>query len=77
MTRVGDGTLESVHRMSSLIHLSLFGTQITDEGLSNLYGLKNLTALDMRHTALTATGIAQLRAALPDCKIIAMNADLR
>jgi hypothetical protein len=77
MTHVGDRTLASVRRMSGLIHLSLFGTQITDEGLPNLYGLKKLTALDVRHTALTATGIAQLRAALPDCNIIAIDADLR
>jgi hypothetical protein len=77
MTRVGDRTLKSVRRMSKLIHLSLFATQITDDGLPNLYGLKNLTALDVRHTALTAKGIAQLRAALPDCKIIAIDADLR
>jgi Leucine-rich repeat (LRR) protein len=50
--------------------LKLNDTQVSDEGLKHLARLTNLQELDLRGTNVTAAGVAELRKALPNCKII-------
>ncbi len=45
-------------------------TQVTDTGLKELAGLKQLAALDLRDTKVTDAGVADLRKTLPKCHII-------
>jgi hypothetical protein len=49
--------------------LDLSGTQITDEGLEDLVGLKQLHYLGLRETRVTEAGVERLRKALPNCLI--------
>jgi len=49
--------------------LDLGRTQVTDAGLKELAGLKQLTTLELRFTKVTVAGLKELRAALPECKI--------
>ena len=49
--------------------LDLSRTQVTDAGLKELAGLKQLTTLDLRGAQVTDAGLKELRAALPGCKI--------
>ncbi len=52
-----------------VISLSL-GYKVTDAGLKELVGLKNLVSLDLRDTSVTAAGVAELRKMLPKCEIV-------
>ena len=81
--------------MRGLRHLSLLGTRVTDAGLADLAGLRDLTVPDLRdcpgvtaaglkslarrkglkevrlgRTAVTEEGAAQLRKALPGCRVV-------
>ena len=49
-------------------HLHL-PSQIADGGLVHLKGLSSLQTLDLRFTQITDQGIADLKKALPNCKI--------
>jgi hypothetical protein len=49
----------------------LDGTQVTDHGLKHLSGCKRLKVLTLLDTRVTADGVKQFRAALPDCKVTA------
>ena len=44
-------------------------TMVSDEGLVNLYGLKNLEFLRINSTHITQAGIDKLQMALPNCEI--------
>ena len=44
-------------------------TQITDAGLGHLTGLTNLQELRLSGTQVTDAGVAELKQALPKCKI--------
>jgi hypothetical protein len=52
-----------------MIALSLSNSQVTNDGLRELAGLKNLAALDLRGTRVTDAGVAWVRQALPACEI--------
>ena len=56
--------------LTNLEYLNLYGTEITDAGLSNLEGMKKLKKLYVWQTKVTDKGIAQLRKALPGVEII-------
>ena len=45
------------------------GTEVTDAGLKELAGLKQLQSLDLIRTQVTDEGVRQLRKALPDLKV--------
>ena len=49
--------------------LNLSGTQVDDAGVEHLKKLTKLTNLSLLETKLTSTGIAELKQALPNCKI--------
>jgi hypothetical protein len=53
-----------------LRRLDLNGTKVTDAGLKELAGLKNLKLLFLFDAPVTPAGIAELKKALPGCKIV-------
>lgn len=55
--------------LKHLKRLSLAGCGLSDPGLKHLAALTNLESLDLCRTKATATGIAELQAALPNCQI--------
>ena len=52
-----------------LREVQLQQTQVGDAGVEHLASLKNLAELNLNGTAVTAKGVAKLRAALPGCNI--------
>ena len=68
-TQVTDAGLKELAGLQSLQTLVLFGTQVTDAGLKELAGLKSLRELWLGDTQVTDAGVAQLRQALPNCRI--------
>lgn len=54
--------LERVVRLDKLASLNLNDSSITDDGLSQLTGLRDLEVLDLRNTAITDAGLAHLSA---------------
>jgi Leucine Rich repeat len=62
-TDADDATLAKIPvGLSSLNHLDLSGTNVTDSGLDSLIKLEGLTKLDLGRTKVTAEGIARLKA---------------
>jgi serine/threonine protein kinase/Leucine-rich repeat (LRR) protein len=66
-TKISDSGL--VHVKPGLYLLELFHTEISDDGLLHLYGQKKLNLLIVAGTSVTASGVAALQKALPNCKI--------
>jgi hypothetical protein len=70
-TAVTDVGLAEVGKLHGLEMLRMDATNITDVGLRRLEKLGGLTVLDLRNCpGVTAQGVARLRKALPDCRII-------
>ena len=64
------GVLESLPVPTSAFGLDLVETKITDAGLKELAKLQQLTSLDLRYCKqITDAGVAELKKALPKCKI--------
>jgi Leucine-rich repeat (LRR) protein len=57
-------------RMSQLRELNLRGSRVTDAGLAQLQGLKNLKTLGLQNTKATKAGAEQLKTSLPNCRIV-------
>jgi len=55
--------------LANVTGLYLYGTKITDAGLKEVAKLQRLNTLDLRHTKVTKAGVAELKKALPNCKI--------
>ena len=70
-TKITDAGLVHLKGLTELQSLSMggVGSQITDAGLVHLKGLSSLQTLDLRFTQITDQGIADLKKALPNCKI--------
>ena len=68
--RITDAGLVHLKGLSSLQKLNLLGTPITDAGLVHLNGLTNLQTLNFSFTKVTDAGVAELKKALPNCKIL-------
>jgi internalin A len=49
--------------------LGLIDTNVTDSGLKELAGLRNLHSLYLFGTKVTDAGLKELQKALPDCEI--------
>jgi hypothetical protein len=43
---------------------------VTDAGLAHLKQMKSLRTLTLESTKVTEAGIAELKAALPECKVV-------
>ncbi len=69
-TTVSDEGLKYLDCLTGLKRLYLYHTEITDNGLANLYPLTWLRWLTFSGTRVTEKGLGELRAALPDCKVI-------
>lgn len=67
--KVEDGSLRHLAMMDQLEMLGLTYNPLTDQGLSALKSLTNLSRLDLQGTMVTAAGIAELEQALPKCEI--------
>ena len=51
------------------LRVILRGSKVTDAGLVHLKGLTKLGTLNLTDTKVTAAGVKDLQAALPNCKI--------
>ena len=58
-----------VLQISALEELSLYGTEITDEGLSTLAALPNLRYLTVTNTRVTSKGVARFKKMCPPCQV--------
>jgi Leucine-rich repeat (LRR) protein len=67
---ITDRTLQRLTRFTQVRGLDLRGTAVTDAGLLSLHGLHELSAIDLTSTRVTAAGVAELRQALPKCKVV-------
>jgi serine/threonine protein kinase len=68
-TKVGDEGLAHFQGCKGLTVLNLEGTQVTDSGVAWLPGCKHLTNLYLQNTKVSNAKIAELRQALPRCKV--------
>lgn len=69
-TGVTDSGLTHMHCLTGLQRLYLYHTDITDAGLPNLYPLTWLRWITFSGTKVTEQGLGELRANLPECKVI-------
>jgi internalin A len=69
-TQVSDTGLKELGGLKNLRLLLLDGTKVTDEGLKELTSLKSLRSVNLRKTGVTKEGVAQLKKALPACRIV-------
>jgi len=69
-TKITDAALEQIGKIRSLQGLYIGGTNITDEGLRHLKSLENLKEISISVTGVTPEGIAQLKAAIPNLKVM-------
>lgn len=69
-TMVSDDGLKHLGCLTGLKRLYLYHTEITDNGLANLYPLNWLRWLTFSGTKVTEKGLGELRAVLPNCKVI-------
>ena len=61
--------VEAVAKLQQLTTLGLDNTQITDAGLKELAEVHKLKYLVLIKTKVTKEGVAELKKALPNCKI--------
>ena len=69
-TQITDAGLPHLAGLTGLQMLDLTETQITDAGLSHLLGLTSLRELRLVGTQITEEGVAELRAALPEARVL-------
>ncbi len=65
-----DAGLDAIRGMTGLEELSLYRTKVTNAGLAKLANLKELRAVDLRYSRATASGVHELVAGLPNCKVM-------
>ena len=68
-TFIHDADLACLKPLTTLESLGIHCNDVTDAGLANLYGLKNLKHIDLTGTQVTPEGVKKLQAALPYCRI--------
>jgi internalin A len=61
--------LERLKDLPDLQDLQLIGSPTTDDDLQSLKSLKNLTRLDLKDSKVTPAGVAELKKALPKCRV--------
>ena len=68
-TKITDAGLKEIAKLQKLELLNLNDTNITDAGLKAVAKLQNLIELSLGNTKNTAAGVAELKKALPKCRI--------
>ena len=68
-TEITDAGLKDIAKLQNLARLSLSFSKITDVGLKDIAKLQNLAHLDLINTKITYEGAAELKKALPKCRI--------
>jgi hypothetical protein len=66
---IGDDVVPFVLPLNRLEYLSLYGTQLTDDGLRQLAGLPRLRGITVTNTDVSEAGIDDFRRAHPNCTI--------
>src|ERR1035438_9417104 len=66
---IDDAGAEILSGMIHLRELNLYRSHITNAGLAKLAPLKELVALDVRYSRVTAGGVEAIHAALPGCAV--------
>ena len=66
---ITDAGLQQIGAFEQLRRLDIQSKNVTDEGVKSLAGLKNLESLSLSQTSVTNAGVAELRKALPKCKV--------
>jgi hypothetical protein len=69
-TNIGDAGMRYVSELGTLEELVLVGAEVTDASVGRLKRLRSLKKLDVSLTLMTASGVAELQAALPSCRIV-------
>jgi len=67
---VTDDALPIIAKQTRIRALYLFDTKISDVGLKQLAGMKELSILMLTGTPVTRSGVDQLQMSLPECLII-------
>lgn len=68
-TAVDDSIVQAVAGAEKLSILYLTGTRVSDQSIDTLAGMLRLQTVDLQRTAVTAGGLARLRAARPDLEL--------
>lgn len=71
-TGISDKGLAELDEFADLTHLGLNGTSVSDKSIEVLKRFKSLQYLNVVDAKLTAEGIAALRAALPECRVVSL-----
>jgi hypothetical protein len=66
---VDDSFMPVIAKLTQVQYLYLDGTRITDAGLTQLHGATALREIGLTQTEVTAKGIEDLKAALPNCRV--------
>lgn len=69
-TNIGDHGLRHVEKLTNLKRLVLAGTRVSDASFESLKGLVNLKLLSIMDTNISYPVYAQLKRALPECRVI-------
>ena len=69
-TQAIDAGLKDITKMQQLKSLIVNSTKITDAGLKDIAKLQKLKSLWLSDTNITDEGAAELRKALPNCRIV-------
>jgi hypothetical protein len=67
---VSDGGLQALAPLKNLRGLDLPRTGVSDASVPTLAALGALRFLDVRESKITNKGVAELKKALPDCRIL-------
>ena len=62
--------LESLKDLPNLQVVQLIGTHTTDQDLQSLRVLSKLVFIDLKDTKVTDAGVAELKKALPNCRVV-------
>jgi len=73
-TQVSDAGLAHLKDLVGLEYLCVRDTQVADAGLTYLQGLTSLQTLHLHNTQVSSVGLAELKQALPNCRILGMPA---
>ena len=68
--KVTDKGMAHLAGCPKLLDLDLSGTEIGDDGVGGLARCKALKKLTLTGTRVTATGVRELKAALPGCEVV-------